>query len=579
MAEMALLAKEDPNAASDLMAQLDPIYWVQWAGVNTEKSEPVEFVQHKPLEQIYREFHPNQVYEKASQIGMTATVINKLLWYSDYHHVTSIYTMPTATDIYQFSQQRFAPIIHASHYLDKRMGHVDSAMLKKIGSSFIFFRGAQKETQAISIPADIIAIDEYDFSNIDILDTFRKRLGASKLKWSWVFSTPTIPEFGINALFLQSDQRHWLVKCSGCHAWQKIDFWKNIFKKKYNQYFFGCYKCQKRLNRRNGVWVAKYPKRATDDVYDDQGQLQMPATGLRGYKVNPLTFTFKTATHVMGEWDRAKKKNRVGAIKNFYNFDLGEPYVSGETLITEARLRETMTPDYNHEGYNVLGADQGDILHWVIKHITPDGEKPIIAFGQSKDFEDIARKMDYWNCRVGVIDAMPNKHPARKLVQDFPRKMYMAYYKEQREEKKESIENRRKEGELYTYSQKETQAILLDRTETLDASAQAWIAGKAWLVRSKEHVDEEVLVFLKQMTSMKRDEKEDEVKGIVKAVWVKIGDDHYRHADNYANVASVLRSFGSGASISVGGSISSLLVSPSEKVDMSLLLPSTVRLR
>lgn len=555
-ADIAGLYNESPETMDEIAAEFDPVAWVRYVGMDTEKGEPIEFARHKPLMAVYRDLHPHQVFRKGAQIGMTQTSINKVLWYGKYHKVTFIYTMPTAKDVYEFSQSRFGPIIKGNQWMRTHVGNVDNATLKSIGNSWVHFRGAQKESQAISVPADILVTDEYDFSSQDILDTFRKRTIASDLKWEWNFSTPTIPEYGIDALYRQTDQRHWLVKCTRCNRWQKVSYWKNIFKSHRKGFYFGCWKCKKVLKRLQGEWVAAFPDRAVDTEYDENGKVVNPAYGMRGYFVNPLTFTFITADEKVKNYNTARKSTRPSAIKNFHNFELGEPYVSGESLITQTKLLETMNSDYEETGYNVFGCDQGDVFHWIVKHVGRNGRKPTVAFGKTSDPNRIAQIFAEYHCRLGIIDALPNKHTARGIVQIIGNKrMFMAYYKDQGPASREQIENKRDPNKLYTLSKRETQTVLLDRTEVLDSSAKEWIEGRAYLIGEKDSVKEEMQDFIRQMCAMKRDLQED-TKGIIKAVWVKIADDHYRHADSYANVAISLRSAGGMAgTLTVGGSI------------------------
>jgi hypothetical protein len=139
--------------------------------------------------------------------------------------------MPTAKHVYKFSQSRFGPVIKKNLYLRRRMkGSVDNAELKSIGDSWIHFGGAQKENQAISVPADILVHDEWDFSDLDVLDTYGKRTIASKLDWVWRFSTPTLPGYGIDAEYAQTDQRVWTSSATDATNTKKSTSGRNIFK-------------------------------------------------------------------------------------------------------------------------------------------------------------------------------------------------------------------------------------------------------------------------------------------------------------------------------------------------------------
>jgi hypothetical protein len=578
-AGFAELIKDNPNVASEILADIDPISWIQArAALKTEKLEPLEFINHLPMVDVYRDWHPQIVAQKGSQIGMTTCQICKLLYYADTRNITAIYTMPTAKDVFEFSQARFAPVIKASPYLTTRMGNVDNATLKRIGASTLYFRGAQKHSQAISVPADIIVNDEYDFSDQAVMDTFEKRVGASKLKWFWRFSTPSLPDFGINALFKDTDQKHWLVRCTSCGKWQNVTFEVNVLKRASGAAYFGCRRCHVKLKRRNGAWVAKHPSRASDASYDDQGRLTHEPTGMRGYWINPLTFTYVTARGVWNEWRKVERKNTNYAKKRFYNFDLGQPYLSGEGLITRDTILRTMLASVPDAGFNVIGVDQGDLLHWVVRRVLPTGRMAIIAFGIVNDFYRIDHLIDLYRVRSGIVDALPNKHNARDLVQRHRGRMYMAYYRDQREEKKHVTENKRREADkVRRINEAETQTLHLDRTETLDDSAADWVDGNVFLIGDPlRNLSEDQEEFIRQMTNMKRDFEED-TKGNTVAVWVKVGPDHFRHADNYAKASINLYGRGSISDLHVGGSIDGITTSTGYGI--SDLVPAGMDLR
>jgi hypothetical protein len=156
--------------------------------------------------------------------------------------------------------------------------------------------------------------------------------------------------------------------------------------------------------------------------------------------------------------------------------------------------------------------------------------------------------------------------------------MWMAYYKDQREERKYVTENKKREAEKRKKEQEaETSTMHLDRTETLDDSAQDWIDGMAFLQGDPlKNLSEDQENFIRQMTNMKRDLAEDS-KGNTVAVWMKVGDDHYRHADNYAKSAANIYGRGRIEDLYVGGAIEG----PGSKSGISIsdLVPAGMDLR
>ena len=39
---------------------------------------------------------------------------------------------------------------------------------------------------------------------------------------------PSIPDWGINKVYLESDRRQWFVTCPKCNLRQPLDFWENV---------------------------------------------------------------------------------------------------------------------------------------------------------------------------------------------------------------------------------------------------------------------------------------------------------------------------------------------------------------
>jgi hypothetical protein len=72
---------------------------------------------------------------------------------------------------------------------------------------------------------------------------------------------------------------------------------------------------------------------------------------------------------------------------------------------------------------------------------------------------------------------------------------------------------------------------------------------------------------------MKRDFAED-AKGNTVAVWIKTGDDHYRHAHNYAKAAANLYGRGRIEDLHVGGSIDNLVMTTQRGLSISDLVPA-----
>lgn len=513
-----------PQWAEEQLTQLDPLRWGM-AHLRTEKNGPLDYVDRPYLVDYIRDFHPHIVTKKGAQIAVTTSSFVKLLWFSDTHKVTSIYTFPTARDVLEFSSMRFKPMVTASSYILSRMEGVDNAATKQIGDSAIYFRGTKTETQALSVPADLLCHDELDFSNPLVKETYAPRLSVSPYKYTWEFSTPTIPKYGIDAMWRLSDKHYWLIKCI-CGKWQTVDYYENLYKRK-GRYYFGCNRCAKELERRDGRWVAGYPNLTKD------GQ------GIRGYFM-PQTICPVIDASFLVEAEKSAKRHPKG-IRIFKNFNLGQAHESGESVLTEKLIKSRVGDVRNQVGRVFMGVDQGDWLHIEIRAVYGD-RMAIIHLETTDRFERINELIEQYHPTITVLDALPNKHSAKQIRDAHKGQVYLAYYSNT-----EGLWNPRNPD-------KEPYSILINHLDVMDNTAAEWKLGNVFL---SSGISEELIeIFANMMTNLKRDEIEDK-NGQNVPRWLKVGPDHYRHADAYAYIAKQLKHIGNAEDVVSAGVISS----------------------
>ena len=68
------------------------------------------------------------------------------------------------------------------------------------------------------IPIDRVVFDEVDEMESSMVDLALERLSHSKIQEEAYLSTPSIPDFGIDRLYTQSDQRIWMIEGQECGA-------------------------------------------------------------------------------------------------------------------------------------------------------------------------------------------------------------------------------------------------------------------------------------------------------------------------------------------------------------------------
>lgn len=499
----------------------DIFVWLK--NIINEKRQPIEFFNHCFMRQPYSDFTPVQVYKKGAQVGVTTMAFLKAFFFAQRNKIDIISIFPSATDVRKFCQGRFDAVVKRNPLLRKYMIGLDSTELKEICDSRMYFQGSWTERAALSIPADLLYIDEVDRCRPDVLEMYEDRLAASEYRWQWYLSTPTFPKFGIDVLYEKSNQYTWMVKCEHCGTWQEIRLdsikaklqrtpriqtknrdrnpdgtLQNVYSEpRKKQFYFACRKCQRELDRRNGEWVAKFQ-----------------AEPVHGYYMSQLIAPWVSADFIMD------KKSKSKFQKTFWNFTLGLARSEGSGILTkEVMLKCWRKEEMLGGGENYyMGVDNSDVKHIVISK-TEGGIRKVVYLEKTEDSSRVGQLMHAFGVRLCFIDALPNKDFAKKLAKKFRGRVRWIYYG--------SFEEFGKEG-------KEKGSIVLNRSQVLDKTADVWITGGCVLPRLSPIVDE----FMNNLCNMEREEKEDR-HGQLRRHWLSVGPDHFRHTDAYAYTAEM----------------------------------------
>jgi hypothetical protein len=479
--------------------------------IKTPKGDVFDWDNHPYLLDIYEDPAKDMVLKKAAQIGISTFGMNKALWFTDTENVSVIYTLPTAGDVSNFSKARINPMIQGSDYLSSRLtGNIDSVELKQIGESFLYLRGAWSERQAISVDSDFNIHDEIDFSKPDIIEIYKERTSHSKWKWFLSFSTPTIPEFGIDYLFNRSDKKEWFVTCPNCKKKQILKYPDSI-RGDTAEARFACIYCRATITddcRREGEWIATGDKK----------------WGRSGYHISQLMAPWITATDILRkeEQSRIRPTKNLSGLKDFYNFCLGEAYGGENQPINRDLLLSCIQNKYDLElkGKNtVMGVDQGDNLHVTIWKKEKDGTLRPIHIGVYKSFEDLPNLMDAYGVVFCVIDALPNKHSARKFANMYPAKVWLVYYND----------NQKEFIKWYKDPESKEYRVIVSKMESVDRMADRFVNHIVVLPRLSQETD----LLMRHLCNWAKD-KEEKPDGRIVWVYKKLGADHLTMATNYA---------------------------------------------
>jgi len=381
--------------------------WIKNENIKNEKGEPIEFDQHCFLLDIYTDDAKIIVIRKAAQVGVSTFAILKELHDAKYKGINQIHTLPTRDDVWKFVPDKVDGIIKANPSI--QITGKNEVEQKQIGKAFIYYKGTFMEKEAIMLTSDRNIYDEVNKSNAEVIRDYRSRLGASKIGEEIYISTPTIPNFGIDALWDQSDQKHWRFKCPKCKTWQHMEWEKNVdfdFKK------YVCQKCRQELKPetiKSGRWEARFP-----------------GEEISGYWIPQMIAPWRTCADLIKELESAEDE------QYFYNFILGMPYISPETQIPASLIYKNLISKQGQDERNsAMGVDvQLRELYVIIGN-----EKGVFGIARIEDkpeksmWDRLAELVEVYEVRFGVIDAEFNTNDVMKFARRFPDKIYMHYHR------------------------------------------------------------------------------------------------------------------------------------------------------
>lgn len=372
--------------------------------VKNDQGLPLDFHDHPYLWDIYRDFTPHQAILKAAQIGFSTTANIKALWLAKNRGMDIIYSLPSASDIRDFVSGKTNRLIDNNPIFQQWTADKDSTEQKRVGSNVIYFKGTWTERAAIATPADLYISDETDRSKQDIVAQYQTRLQHSAFGWQWYFSNPSAPNVGVDIHWQKSDQKHWIIRCSGCNEEQFLTL-KNIqtVPSREREVYFGCTKCGKELDRKVGQWVAR------------------KQSDISGYWISLLMCPWITAQYVLG-------KQQTMSEEQFTNFVLGQPYVGRGNVLTREMFVQNLTSDVNpQDARPIIGVDTGIGINYVVanKHGT-------FFYDKCSDYAPIRNLLLRWPNAIAVIDQGGDIIGPRKLREEFPNRVYLCYFRADR---------------------------------------------------------------------------------------------------------------------------------------------------
>lgn len=381
--------------------------WIQENEIKNEKGDPIEFKDHLFLYDIYRDQSDQIVCMKAAQIGFSTLAILKNMFDAWSKKIEIIHTLPTDHDVEAFVSGKVDRIISNNPILQHYTTEKDSVDQKQIGESMIYFRGTWTKKAAIMITADRLVHDEKDSSKLDIIADYQSRLQHSKFKQTHMFSHPSLPEIGIHADWIESDQKHWMIMCPYCNFEQYLSWNTENLKEMsvdIERKEFVCKNCHgiiDKKTRATGRWVAKYPEKK-----------------ISGYWIPLLIAPWITAVDVITKYQSPQTTPEF-----FYTKILGLPYADGSSKLIREHFLQNLTGKLSAPGSServVIGVDTGLKIDYVMGN-----NNGLFYSGECNDYNELDGLMKRWPRAIAVIDNGGDLIGSRKFYERWRGRVFL----------------------------------------------------------------------------------------------------------------------------------------------------------
>jgi hypothetical protein len=484
-----------------------------------------------------REMHDCEAEEivgkKAAQMAYTETALNKTFFNIDVKGTSVLYVLPATTpDASDFSASRFDPALELSAHLKNLFSDVANVGHKRAGSANLFVRGSRSRNQMKSLPVSFLVFDELDEMNLDNVTLANERLSGQVEKQVFKLSTPTIDNYGIDESWRRSTMERFFFRCPHCSQMTNLYYPECLI-------IVGDDKNDPRIKESHLICPLCKHKLAHEDkinyLQNNQWVAEKSDRDIRGFHVSQLY------SMTVAPWEIAASvfdsQRDPAAEQELYNSKLGETRVVEGARVTEQNIRDATGTYKKYQSHDALtlktiGIDVGiKYIHYVIMEwkVTPgmdinagsDGR--LIAEGKVEHMEELDAKIINYRVRMGVIDANPERRKALELAQRFHGRLKLCFYA-----RGLNTRNLQASGEETNY------AISVDRTAWLDMTLGRFRRKKIKLpcdvsLEYRNHIKALVRVF----------EKDDQNNPIGRYLCGN-EDDHFAHAQNYAEIALAL---------------------------------------
>jgi len=472
------------------------------------------------------------VGQKAAQMGFTEVALNKCFFKMDIEGVSCLYVLPASTpDAHDFSARAFDPAVILSPHLTRMFTDVKNLGHKRAGNSNLYIRGSRSRSQLKSIPVGFVVLDEVDEMIKENIPLAFERMSGQVEKKSFLISTPTIANRGINNYFKASSMEEFFFKCPHCSRSINLTFPEsvNICGNDYmdpavNRSHLICTACKTKLDHElkynylaEGTWVPSHT-----EIKD-----------CRGFNINQLYSMTVDPVAIVKHYFRAQMD--PAEEQEFYNSKLGKVHAVKGAKVTDEQIDQckgnyTKVEQAQSGLLITIGIDVGKVLHYEIDQWYLDeniethdvnlvATPRLLSEGTVLEFEELDDIMLRFGIKAAVIDIQPERRKALEFAKRWPGKVKCCYY------------GKDIKGKDIKFYDEDSYTVAIDRTSWLDISLGRFKKKKIVLPKDLS------LDYREQIMAQVKVYSKDGDGNIISHYETGNEPDHFGHARNYAEVA------------------------------------------
>lgn len=535
----------------DAVSNLYGVYnLAEWIEKNTYLDGRLfSFKDHEFQRVILEDRANTTIVVKCAQVGLSETLFRyAVAACATQDNFNAIVTYPTAGDSSKMAVTRIDPMIQGSPELKRMIDpNLNNSEVKKFNkNSFLFFKGTFSETAGLSLPADMIVMDEFDASDTTKASVYISRLQHRPHKLRKVFSTPTVEKYGVSKEAETAKRFRHMATCAHCNHTFLPDYYANIVVPGWDKPLEEITKSNIHTTNWREAYLA-CPKCGKDpDLHYTRMQFvcENPSENheAHAYYVTPFS-----AHKVITPPYLVNTSTKFAKISEFKNQSLGLTSEEKNESIQISDIQTATHPNLRSSELHVMGSDMGIICHIVISRIATDGTF-LIVHREKVHYTQFERRSLELTADYRVILHVMDSQPYVDLVTRITRTRPHSWG---------AIFVTTKTPSMYTLQEEEADSsegklgmklVKVNRTAGLDSLLDVIKAG-TWAIQSSD-LDAE---YIEQLMSLKRVQKFSR-DGELGYIWEKTdGNDHFHFATLYSYIATQMRGIVGGAGIASTG--------------------------